>query len=297
MVVNQIKITQHKENVMKPSVSSITATAITLVLMLAIHGFAAGPCDHVTLEWIQGQAPLPPEAKLVHKAPSFGVCEAVVALNGDLVPLYAGQDYLIAGQMFAAGDSLTSKTMAGLSDVAEAERKLAEEKEALAVAQRQAFFKANAAGLEELVSYTFGPGSADGAIFVITDPNCSHCKAMLPELEQLSFEARKTLKIIIYPVLGPKSRDMAAHALCKNFDYQAYTAMDMPDSPETCEAGGKLLEKTLGLLGSGKISFVPVVVAQDGSWVVEGNDICAVRTHLGLKPGEGETGGGCGAEK
>jgi thiol:disulfide interchange protein DsbC len=60
-----------------------------------------------------------------------------------------------------------------------------------------------------------------------------------------------------------------------------------------CETADQRIDKTFELLDEADISFVPLVVAQDGSWVVEGNDICSVREHLGLDPGTGEKSGGC----
>ena len=145
---------------------------------------------------------------------------------------------------------------------------------------------------------SFQPGGPKDFLYVITDPNCSHCKELLPKLEEVAFEARLALRMIIYPVLGPKSRDMALQALCNDYSYEVYKEMELTGAVTACEKADDLIGKTESLLRSADISFVPLVVASDGSWVVEGNDICQVRTHLGLPSDEDENGSGdgCGSK-
>lgn len=269
---------------------------ILAILYMTVQAFAGAVCSHVDLAWLSQQVPLSPEAKIVFKQEQGDLCEVVVAIDGSLAPVYAGTDFIVAGRMFRQKRAVTQETIAGLSDIAEQERAEAREKEVLAVEKRKAFFKANVAALEPLVSMTFGPGDPKGFVYVITDPNCSHCKKLLPQMEEVAFEAKLTLKVVIYPVLGDKSRDMASHALCNNFSYEQYNGMTGSETLAVCERATDLLEKTKSFFSSVNISFVPLVVAQDGSWVVEGSDIGEVREHLGLDCEEGakEKGKGCG---
>ncbi|MCG8552883.1 MAG: hypothetical protein MI799_20955, partial [Desulfobacterales bacterium] len=94
-------------------------------------------------------------------------------------------------------------------------------------------------------------------------------------------------------VLGEKSKTMTAHVICKRLGYGAYKTLKPDDPMQGCKKADQLISKTFDLLKKADLSFVPLVVAQDGSWVVEGNDICSVREHLGLDPGTGEKSGGC----
>ena len=263
--------------------------ALALMISSVSPGLAQSPCDHVNLEWLTSQAPLPKDVRIVHQAERMGICEVVLSIDGNLVPTYAGKDWLVAGQMFAGKQSLTRETMAGLSDVAQEERRLAKEKEAMDQEKRENFFKENAGRLEELVSLTFGPGQAKGFIYVVTDPNCSHCKKLLPDLELAAFEANVTLKLVIYPLLGAKSRDMAARAICESLDWEGYKNVEAPGEPASCDKADQLLDKTVSFLKSAGVGFVPMVVASDGSWLVEGSDICDIRKMLGLKS-DGEQG-------
>ena len=252
-------------------------------------------CSHVDREWIGSHVYLSPEARIVFQEDRGGICEVVLAIDGDLVPVYAGKDYIVSGRMFRQQRPVTRDTMAGLSDVAEQERRAAEEREALAVEKRKLFFKANSDALAALVSMTFGPAGAKQDIYVITDPNCSHCKTLLPLLEEVAFEAKLTLKVVVYPVLGRKSREMANHAICSRFTYAQYRDMTGETPLSVCDAAEARIEKTNTLLRSADIGFVPLVVAGDGAWVVEGNDVNAVKARLGLDhdPGDQGDGEGC----
>lgn len=273
------------------------ALVFTLTFFLAVSGRAQSACDHISLEWLNAQVPLPKDVRIVQSTEKMGICEVVLAMDGSLVATYAGKDWLLAGQLFSGGGSVTRKTMDSLADVAAQERELAKEKEALAEERRRLFFKENAGQLSDLVSLTFGPKSATGFIYVVSDPDCSHCKKLLPKLEEAAFEAKVTLKLVIYPILGSKSRDMAARAICEGYGWEAYQTVTPPQSPVSCERADERIEKTMALMRSANVSFVPMVVAPDGAWVVEGNDICAVRTLLGLKneAEDGEAGSGCAA--
>ena len=274
--------------------SAVFAFALALMVLSVSPVLAQSPCDHVTLEWMTSQVPLPKDVRIVHQSEKNGLCEVVLAIDGNLVATYAGKDWLIAGQMFSGKQSVTRETMAGLSDVAKEERRLAKEKEDRDQKKREDFFKENAGRLEELVSLTFGPGQAKGFIYVVTDPNCSHCKKLLPDLELAAFEAKVTLKLVIYPLLGKKSRDMAERVLCESMDWEGYKTVTPPETPVSCKEADQRLEKTIAFMKSAGVGFVPMVVASDGSWMVEGSDICDVRKMLGLST-DGEQGekGGC----
>ncbi len=280
-----------RDEIMKLKLIIISAC---IYLLLSPVAWADSSCDHVTIEWIKSHVPVPDDTTIVFKQSQNGLCEAVLSIDGGLAPVYAGKDFLVAGRLFKKGKSITRETMASLSDVAKTERRKADEKEALAVEQRKEFFKSNVQDLSGLVSMTFAPGDPKDFVYVITDPNCTHCKALLNDLEILSVEAGIALKLIIYPVLGIKSQDMAAHAICNEFSYGAYKAMSGDDTVAVCEKADELIGKTKDLFKSADISFVPIVVAKDGAWVVEGNDICEIRTHLGLQAGDQQEGSGSG---
>jgi len=251
-------------------------------------------CGHVTLAWLRSQVPVPEDAQLVLKQEQGMLCEAVLSIKGGLAPVYAGRDFIVAGRLYKNGVSVTRTTMAGLSGVADAERKKAEEREAKAVEMRRAFFKTHAPDLADLVSLGFSSGGpSDTFIYVISDPACGHCRTLLDDLEAVAAETGLALKLIIYPILGEKSKSLAAHVICNHLGYGAYKTLEKDVAAKGCQKADQRINKTFALLKQADISFVPLVVARDGAWVVEGNDACSVREHLGLDPGSGEKTGSC----
>ena len=100
------------------------------------------------------------------------------------------------------------------------------------------------------------------------------------------------VKIILYPVLGPRSRDMAAQAVCNKYSYRDYTGMEAGEPDFSCEQADQLLGMTEDFFRSAGIDFVPLILAGDGSWMVDADDIRQVRTHLGIEAGKEENSSG-----
>ena len=213
---------------------------IGMVLFLASQAWAESICNHVTMEWIASQAPMPKGTTMVLKQEREGLCEIVISINGRLAPVFAGKDFVITGGMFKQGKSVTRETLAGLSDQPKQKRK--------------AFFKNHIGELKPLVAFEFAPEQGKDFIYVITDPNCPHCKNLLDSLEELAGEAKLELKVILYPVLGPKSRKMAAQAICNRYTYEAYRTMSESDGSTTCQQAEDQIEKTKSLFKSGDVS-------------------------------------------
>ena len=258
-----------------------------MLLVLSLDVSAEPACSHVDMDWLSQQAPLPGEAKIVYKKDHGALCEVVLSLDGNLVPLYAGKDFLLVGKLFRDKKFITRETLEALEGVARNERIKANEKKALAKEKRKKYFKKNLKVLDELTLFSFKPGRADKFLYVVTDPDCSYCKKLMPDLEILAMENHMEIKVILFPVLGPKSRDMAVQAICGKYSYEDYGQIQyQPDTPG-CPQADVLLEKTMPFFSSAGISFVPVVISGDGTWVVEGNDIVQVKQHLGLASDNG----------
>ncbi len=275
-------------------------SGLIIIFSTALQAMAGTVCDSVDIAWLSEQAPLPKGTEIVLKRARSGLCEVVVAIDGNLAPIYAGKDFIIAGSLYQNKVSVTRDTMAELKDVAKVEREKAQARERVAAEKRKTFFKARHAELDQLTAMTFGPGNAKKTVYVVTDPNCPHCKKLLPLMEEMAFEGQLRLKLILFPVLGEKSRNMAIHALCNDFTYGQYMAMNGEETAEACERSTQLLSNTEAFFKSADISFVPMVLAGDGTWMVEGSNINKIRSFLGLDCDPEADGGhkpGCGAAK
>jgi len=257
------------------------------LLVLGSDLYALPACSHVDMDWLSLQAPLPGNAKIVYKKDLGGLCEIVLSLDGALVPLYAGEDFLLVGKLFKNKKLITRETLDSLEDVAEKERMKADEKKALEKEKRKRFFQKNLSILEELTLFSFKPGQADTFLYVVTDPNCSYCKKLMPDLETLAMENHLEIKVVLFPVLGPKSREMAVQAICEAYSYEDYGHIQFQEDTLDCPRAARYLGKVMPFFSRAAFSFVPVVVSGDGTWVVEGNNIAQVKAHLGIDCDEG----------
>ncbi|MCP3941989.1 MAG: thioredoxin fold domain-containing protein [Desulfobacteraceae bacterium] len=253
-----------------------------VLLMLSFDVSAAEVCTHVDMDWLSRQAPLPGDAKIVFKKDQGSLCEVVLSLGGDLVPFYAGKDFLLVGKLFKNKKFITRDTLNSLADVARKERVKVDEKKALEKAKRKAFFQKNLKVLDDLTLFSFKPGKADTFLYVVTDPNCSHCKKLLPSLEILAMENHLEIKVILFPVLGSKSRNMAVQAICDKVAYKDYGQIQYAKDIPGCSQANILIDKTISFFSRAGLSSVPVVISGDGCWMVEGNDINQIKQHLGL---------------
>ncbi len=72
--------------------------------------------------------------------------------------------------------------------------------------------------------------------------------------------------------------------MIKTFEVELRTYRQMQFQPDTpgCRQADILLEKTMSFFSRAALSFVPVVISGDGTWVVEENDISQVKQNLGI---------------
>lgn len=249
-------------------------------------GLANSICGHVDIDWVSSHLPLPDDARIVLKQEKGQLCEIILSISGNLAPVYAGNDFILVGRLYREGRQITTETMNALSDVIENERKKAVQENAERKEKRKLFFKKNVKHLEEMTSLSFNPIHAKGFLYVITDPDCPHCNDLLPKLEQAALESKMEVKVIIYPILGLKSKNMAIQAICNNYSYEAYKNIKIAEPIHSCEKAEILLQKTNLLFQAGGLSTVPIVISGDGLWVVEDNDILQIRTYLGIESHE-----------
>ena len=140
---------------------------VFFVLLVLSSAVSAEPvCNHVDMEWLSQQAPMSQKAKIVYKKDQGELCEVVLALNGSLVSLYAGKDFLLVGNLFKDKKSITRETLNALADIARKERIKADEKEELKTEQRKVFFQQNIRELDDLTLFSFKPGNPDKILYV-----------------------------------------------------------------------------------------------------------------------------------
>lgn len=253
-------------------------------VLVAFPAFANDRCSHVDIKWLNNHAGLPPKTKIVYKKEKEDFCETIVLIETNLIPFYCGKDFVISGQLIKERKFLTDETLEFLNPIVEKAQKVKKAEDEIKEKKRRAFLKQNMKSLREMVSFKIGPKKYKESLYFVTDPACFHCKEMIKELKELSFEYDILVECIIYPLLGEKSEDLAKKAICKNFDYKDYIGMEKEEDcdPVFCKKGDDLIKKVKDFFQRAKLDFVPLVVSAKGDWIVEGDDINLVIKNLGI---------------
>jgi len=237
-------------------------------------------CSQIDMKWLENHAPFPENAKIISKKDQFGLCEVVVLINDNPLPLYCGKDFFISGRMFSEKEVVTAKTMDSLSKEIEGVKISQKDKEKEEADKRLLFFKENIDKLKEFTAFEFGSQNPVSTIFVVTDPGCSHCKHLLYWLRDNSIERKIKIKTIIFPLMGDLSRDKASKTICGNLGINEYLEIKDDSKPYICEKSENLFEKQEAFFNGADLRFVPYIFEESGRWSVEGSDLSELKKKL-----------------
>ncbi len=260
---------------------------LTSIFLLPCPGLSQSICDDISIDSLSKHLTLPKSAQIIQKNDRGNVCEVILRTSEALAPIYAGKDFVLLGKLFQNGESITKNTMKILQEMAQKEKEELLRQKQIQEKYRKSFLQKNAETLESLVSLTLTPQkSVTDTVYLITDPACSHCKKALQELHNLLVNDGIMVKIIIYPILGEPSYQMAIKAICENYSYESYLNMEDTNSSkktfDACKKGKLLIEKTRTFMEQATIESVPFILGNRAAWVVDGNKISNVRSHLNL---------------
>jgi len=284
-------------NCLKAEIRALIIKMVSLIciifLLVWITGtscFSASKCDRVTLGFISDHIPLPKDVSVVFKQEKDHFCEVILKINNSLVPVYCTETSVLAGQLFHNKTSMTQKTLNSIPELIEKERQQSLNELALKREKTIKLLKQNVKALDNLVSISFKPETFKTHIYVISDPGCSHCKNLLTQLWPAAVKSNTEIRLIIFPMGKAESLAMAATAICKEYSFQDYIHIKQGDTAApVCALADQMIPETIRFFQSAGLFFVPVVLAGDGSWVVDTSDINRVRFHLGIEPVDNDT--------
>ena len=207
----------------------------------------AGVCEEVKLS---DHAPIPPY-KVESKREVFGLCEMILNIGGQLVPVYATKDFIISGEMFSHRKQVTQRQLELV---------------------RSRVIKENLAKIETLRYVSYKPeGVKEGRYFYfISDPECPYCQRVKGKVKELADKYGWEVRVIWYPLpfhKGAKPKAIAHY--CENRSYEDYLRDDY--GKKQCEEGKKAVEKNLRVLRS-FVRGTPTFIFPDGK-VVVGADV------------------------
>jgi len=235
--------------------------ALLVWVGVAFASDMADPCSAITLASLRQQVPIPPATILSKKAVA-GMCEVILDIRGQYVPVYAGPDYVIAGEMFKDRRQVTQKTITGL---------------------RAKRFRALKREVDKCVAMTLKPssGKVDKTVYMITDPVCPFCHRAESRLREFADKYGAEFKLILYSVHPPVGRRKAVEAVCRGLSAEAYLDGKWKQENLTdkyqCKAGADLIKRTEQLVRKLGVRGVPMFYLSDGTLVQGANMPALVR--------------------
>lgn len=245
---------------------TIAATLITTGILC--FPFTAGAdespdiCKDITLVSMQTHVPIPP-ATIVSKQPVNGICEVILDINGQYVPVYAGKNFIIAGEMFQDKKQITQTRL----DDLKAEN-----------------FLSLLPGIEKCIAMTCAPkGEIKHTIYMITDPACPFCHQAETFLEEFAETHGVEFKIMFFSVHPPVGRQKAIEAVCRKLTLEEYVDGAWMNKNTTeadqCDEGKELITASEEITEALGLDGVPVFFLENGRRI-DGADMQALEWAL-----------------
>jgi thiol:disulfide interchange protein DsbC len=221
------------------------------------------PCEGVDIKALQVHLPIS-EHEIIYKKPFYDLCEIVLKINNDYVPIYYNKDYVIAGKLFRNGEQITSRTLNVL---------------------KEKNFNDNLPLLKKAVAIIYNPAKQVGKeLYMFTDPLCPHCEKANYEIKKFADKYGITINVLMISVHGPKATKKCIEAVCRDFKFEDYIKKDWKQNQDTddfqCQKGkdNNALAETV----SEKLNVdgVPVFFTGDGKYV-SGANIIELKKALG----------------
>lgn len=223
------------------------AALVLLVFSTAVFAVrGSDPCEKLTPDSITRHLSLPQFSFASKRDVGDGLCEAVLKVNDDLLPVYVTDNYVIVGDMFRYRGHLTREKLAELDAI---------------------IFKENKAALDEATAFAYTPSQPRTTIYYITDPDCPYCeKAKLP-VKQFADENNVEIKVVLYPLpMHPNAKDKAIKGICAKMTYQDY--IDSKYEGEKCREGEDRIAKATTIVEKLKVTGTPTFISDSGQKVV-----------------------------
>jgi thiol:disulfide interchange protein DsbC len=223
-------------------------------------------CNVINKDMILKQLPNNPfmqaffrKAQLLSKRKVKGLCEVIFGLNGRFYPCYVGKNFVIFGQMYGKGKSISQQMMQKL--------KAREDK------KQKKEFLSKKKQIERLVAIEYRPSkSARRTLYMFTDPLCPFCHKAENKIKNLVKKYNVDLKILFYSVHPPRGIKKAVEAICRGFDLDKYLSEGWRKEKDIqkyqCAKGKELVQKSSDFARSIGISGVPTFIFDDGTRVV-----------------------------
>ena len=242
----------------------VIAVSITPLVAVSIEPSVTEEniCDHIDVHWLRLHAAVP-SCEIISKRQTGDLCEVILDVNGNYVPLYTGKDFFIAGQMYQNNMDLTNQTITGIR-----KEKFVKNKESLDKAV--------------VIEYT-PPEKKELAVYMFTDPLCPYCNTAGEKIQGIADKYGATVKMLFFNVHGDDGKEKSVEAICRNFTLEQYIASEWKKQATNkkydCKQGEDIYERSMTTAKNMGITGVPQFFLQDGT-NINGADMAALENAL-----------------
>ncbi len=224
--------------------------AVTAIIMattatsFAQQGNIPLACKGINLE---ANVPIPPY-EIMSERDVYGLCEMILNIQGQLVPVYATKNFVLAGEMFS------HKTQVTVTQIRKVKSEILKSK-----------FGKVKNELNNLVVASFNP-EAKKFVYFIVDPLCPYCEAAKAKLEKLAQEHNFGVKLVFFPVHGALARKDIASFICSHKTFEDYIKNNYGN--KTCKKGEEYSYKSIRVNHSLMVDGTPTIITYKGDYIL-----------------------------
>ena len=226
----------------------------TLLFLFTVpSAHAEDPCAAITPDSITRHVPV--SGAIISKRNVNGLCEVILKIRQEFVPVFVTPEFVVAGEMFQDKKQITKNVIERLKE--------------------KDFFLYKKS-LDQCASMQYRPqGDIKQTIYMITDPECSYCDRAIKKIKKIADNYKAEVKIILHSVHGQAGRGKVIEAICRNLDFDRYTDKNWIKENKTsqyqCSTGVKQLNQTEQIIKKLGITGVPVFYLKNGKKIVGAN--------------------------
>ena len=223
--------------------------ACFVVLAMSVIVFAGSgsdPCKDVNNDSITKHLSVPQFSIASKRDVGDGLCEVVLRINDDLLPVYVGNGFVLVGDMFRFRGHVTKEKISELN---------------------MAIFKENKGVLDDVTAFSYKPAQVKSTLYYITDPDCPYCEQAKLPIKKFADENNVEIKVVLFPLpMHPNAKDKAIKGICGKMSYQDY--IDGKYDGEKCREGEDKIAKAITAVEKLKVNGTPTFINGNGEKAV-----------------------------
>ena len=199
-------------------------------------------CDSVNDELLKKHIVIPEYNIVQKKTVNDSLCEIVLKIGDDYVPVYASKDYVIVGDFFTGRQHVTLETLSEL--------------------QRKDFQQYRKE-LDNAVAFSYSPQNSGKYIYFITDPDCAYCENAKTPIKEFAESNAVEIKVVFFPLpMHQGASDKVIKGICGKMTFSDY--LENRFQGDLCDEGREKVASSIGILEKLKIRGTPTFISADG---------------------------------